>query len=151
MNLKKGMTEDEILGELNGRVHGETSQEFANFVNKKFNHIDHEYQFHEVVLANNEYALLVKWNHSRGLSGKLEFQPEYFLAGISDEGYYFVKEIPNFLYLFETFPPSLEEILDKINKKEDSYQRIQGDVLFRFANFSDFRFESEDFFITQEE
>jgi|GEM_PF-5368412 len=151
MNLKTGMTEDQILRELRGKVQGENSQDYQLFVQEKFNHIQNEKQLHEVIMSDENYALIVKWNYYRTVSKKLDFVCEYYLCGISDEGNYFVKEIFDFGTRFTVFPQSIKEIVDNINRKNENFERLQGDVLYKIIDFSELVFENENTIIVQEE
>lgn len=138
MGLKSGMETNEILNELNGCVSGETTQEFGRFVEKPIYALDNdELPLHSVLMNDDRYALIGKSVYRKFANGKKAWENRYYLCGVNDEQKYFIKEIENFDTVFPIYPSSIDEIVNKINKTEDNYSRVQGDVLAKTISFEE--------------
>lgn len=120
--LKKGMTEQEILGELKGKVSGETRQEAQLLLKPQ---IANAKAYFEVLEANSTYGIIRKYTQTK------ESTSEYYLTGINDEGKYFMRQLGE-----EAISRPLDQLMDWVNKTDEGFSmRLQGDVLLKFLHY----------------
>ena len=150
-NLRKGMKPDAILNELNGHVSGETRELYQAFRDPAKRHaIQLGDPLHKVIgtgMANGQkYAIIEKiYTHSEmdsryetGSDGKtyesgkikiIKTDRSYFLAGINDEGMYFVHPMDKDGIKIYWQTGKMQDVLHRINRTSEGFTRIQGDVL----------------------
>lgn len=151
-NLAVGMTNKQIYNELHRKTSGETEQEVKFLLSTdhsptSIHAIDRATKIFgkgqiigpalEVVDANERYALIKK-THMRGAgtqSSPIQNDEIYYLTGINDEGYYFVHAV-DLRQIVQDLKRSstLSELVDYTNRKDEGYERLQGDVLYRFID-----------------
>lgn len=80
---------------------------------------------------------------------KQELVNKYYLAGINDEGYYFIHRLDGFeeQFLVTNRFPTMKTILAWVNREDQGYfGRIQGDMVYKFAHRSErLHFTSREF------
>jgi len=125
--LKTGQKDEEIYGVINGKISGEASQQIQEFYYPKdVEFKDRPKVLHEVTDSNEKYAIIVK-------TPNMLSQGATYLTGVNDEESYFVHEIPD-----ELKAKTLDEIVKEINREDEGYERIQGDVLVQTIRISEF-------------
>lgn len=132
-NLKIGQVNDQIYQELKDKVSGESSQQMAEFYYPNTEVEKRRWQapeiMHEVINADEHYAVIQKnWSVME--------EKRYYLTGISDEGFYFVHEIPDTLVQRQL---TMQQLVDAVNMKDQGYERIQGDVITKIVPVSEFQ------------
>lgn len=155
-NLVKGMSGEDILTELNGRVSGETRELYQTFATPAKNHADvFKDQLHKIIAtgeANGQQFAIIEKIHTFAAVdnvGKvikdvvspnrvkvIKTERSYFLSGINDEGTYFVHPLEYDSIKTYWRTGDMQMVLDQINRTGDGFDRIQGDVLTK--EFEDF-------------
>ena len=127
-NLNTDMTSKEIIKELHDRTSGETKQELEEFF-KPIDEVNFNIPSHNVVMQNEEYAIIAKSLQSKTPFSHFTLNYEYWIAGINDEGKYFCHPLREYIG-----KPNLESILEWVNRADEGFsKRLQGDVLLQFA------------------
>lgn len=126
--LKEGMTDNEIYSILHNKVAGEDSEQIQEFWYPKG---------HEKEEVNVPDTILKVIKHSDGYSiirkdWSIMGQTFYYLAGINDEGMYFVHQIPSDIDVEKL---TIQSILSYVNHEEEGFERVQGDVLCKFIRY----------------
>ena len=134
-NLRRDMSPEAILRELHGRTSGETAQELQYFMGKTESK-QFDTPSHQVMVKEGYYALFVKRLVSTDAFGNDSIAIEYYLAGINDEGKYFVHTLGDVAKNFGR-PPTMAGLLNWVNRDSDGagWKRIQGDVLMCFRSY----------------
>lgn len=165
-NLKKGMKDDVLLKALQGKISGETRQEIQQFMSRSMeDETIHEILLIEdkyaIVLKRERKDILIPSlplqkketsnTPTRVFSPalpmiskeethtieKTESINEYYLAGINDEGYYFLHPLEGFETHFMPHNrfPTMKEVLAWVNREDEGYfGRIQGDMVYKYAH-----------------
>lgn len=154
-NLHKGMRGNEVLSELHGKVSGETRELYQTFSNPGPHHVMKEDPLHRVIDDDGKYAIIEKIHTTTKIMHTEKpyqnpFDPSvaypasdvkykststdrsYFLCGINDEGTYFVHPMDTDSIKHYWKTGSISSTLDVINKVEEGFLRLQGDVLMKF-------------------
>lgn len=117
--LRKGMVDEYIYQRIMGKVSGEGSRQVQEFYYPKDLTLKNKPNpLHEIIMANQEYAVIRKYPSIFGRGGD-------FLTGINDEGLYFLHDLEI------KYGEELEDILKRVNMLESGFQRIQGDILMK--------------------
>jgi|SRR5687768_2931477 len=152
--LRKGMTGKQIFNEMHLHTSGEAQQEVAEFLHDDVNSVKVSGPLAEAQKAlavelrkepwevldvqeieGRMYALvkknrLNKIDDNRRTRQSLSYTATYALAGINDEGFYFVHPLETFVG--DASKESLRNIVDWVNRKYDGfYGRLQGDILYK--------------------
>lgn len=132
--LRKGMKGEELLSVLRGHTSGESRQELvAFFETSKVE--ENPLPSHEVFLADETYALILKRHVRKNGWGHLVVWNEYFLSGVNDEGRYFVHTTNG-----APEPSSLEDIVAWVNRADMGFsRRVQGDILISYWHEANIR------------
>ena len=155
-NLVMGMTNKQVYRELHRKTSGETAQEVQFLLspdqerstNRMLNQAESIFNrvmkvpTLEVVEANDKYAI-VKKTKLYNNSGHISKDEIHYLTGINDEGYYFVHAIKDPeppLDRARTWPKGyrtkLDGLVKYVNREDEGYKRLQGDVLYKFIRIS---------------
>lgn len=134
-NLQKDMTDETLWKELNRiGISGETTQEIVEFRKPKLYHKQYEgIPLHNGIMSNEKYAIIGKSYVFDDIFRGLNESWEYYLAGLNDEGKYFIRPIKGFNTTKR--PVTIQDVVDWINRKDEGFEkRIQGDVLIKYLD-----------------
>jgi len=125
MELKEGMKDATIYNIIDEKISGEGSEQVLTFMFPRgVEGKDKPETLHEVIKTNRHFGIIKKfktlWN-----------QTEYYLTGISDEEKYFIHPIPKELVENNK---SIDTIVNDINRKDENFASIQGDILVKFID-----------------
>lgn len=139
------MIDNQLLEELKGKVSGESTPLLQAFIEPRDRQIRSETvpdengnqiprpPIHKVIdvqyYRGEKYALIQKTNTYR-MDSKIQYDKEYFLSGINDEGWYFVHAI-NKEDSENYWSKGFQYMMERVNKEHLGYERIQGDILFK--------------------
>lgn len=168
-NLKKGMKDGVLLKALQGKISGETRQEIQQFMCRSTeNETTHEILLVEdkyAIILKRELKNIVipmmppqrKEIHNTSTRvfspvlpkickettytiEKTEPMNEYYLAGINDEGYYFIHPLEGFEahFIAQNRFPTMKEVLAWVNREDEGYfGRIQGDMVYKYVHINE--------------
>ena len=151
LGLKKGMTDLAVIDALTtGKGAFDGTGETSETVLDMFDRVEDQMEFEhrntvkgaspslQVASIDSKYAVLRHERRSYAgdadgwiYSAKIE-QAEHYLAGISDEGKYFVRPLGDIAESRTTKPQSA---LDWLNRADQGFWRLQGDLVVKFMPY----------------
>ena len=125
-SLRDGMTPEQLLSAVKGKISGETQQAALSFEESLTKENVSVTVKTDKVRETAVVRILTSTTDSLSLPTYIE---ETYLVGINDEGFYYVHELTG-------IPPNIktiEELLSWVNRADQGFaERIQGDILLQF-------------------
>jgi len=125
-SLRDGMTPEQLLSAVKGKISGETQQAALSFEESLTKENVSVTVKTDKVRETAVVRILTSTTDSLSLPTYIE---ETYLVGINDEGFYYVHELID-------IPPTIktiEELLSWVNRADQGFaERVQGDILLQF-------------------
>lgn len=126
-NLKLGMRDNEIYDEVKGKISGENTAQVMDFLKPSNADVGEKPNpLHEIIKIGNGYALIMKYKNLFDDGG-------LYLTGINDEKRYFIHKLENEMKE-RAMKEELGDIVAFLNKTDDGFIRIQGDLLLKMES-----------------
>ena len=145
-NIREGMTDDELINEIKGRVSGETSAQMVDFYHTadlvaagfvslpKFK-VELVGESMVMEAKMNQYAVILK-NILTQENGKPKLEQHYFIIGINDEGQYFIHSLRGFAQEQLTqVRKNFDKLMLWVNREDQGFtERLQGDLMVQYVD-----------------